>query len=266
MRADPARLRPWTEEYGRAEPHAEPSVAVFRGGGKTLAFVATLHVHGRDAAVFPTIERAFADFRARALVVEGWPRGMKDLVGREDASEREYAVFLAERAGVPALGGEPSERESFAAALAGGFTAEDYLGFDVARFVSQWRREAPLDDARFDALAAVQLRGLARALGLDGRFGVPELRRWFAARRGASRPLLELENEDVGPVAGPGQTFLQSVSCAIDSVRETIVVRAIEDALNAHETVLVVYGSAHLVKQRLVWAHALGPAEDLKWF
>lgn len=264
----------------RDEPFDAPYIALFERGRKRLIFVSGDHASGIDTAVTKTIRHAFKKHAPQAVVVEGLASGGED----DDSDERlrqakafaaeapgefpenYYPLYLADRRGIPFVGGEPALETRLQALEARGYAAEDLWGLGLGANIGAGEKECSPSRAVCAELHERMAKELAAALGLKGRRGYAEFERWYARRAGLKKPAHRLTSEDNRPLGGPEATFLQTMAFHLELVRESSIVSQIERMLNAHDRVLVVYGSGHLVRQRPVWEKALGPSRDLKPF
>lgn len=261
------------------EPFRAPYIAVFGGGGKRLVFVSGDHGDGVDSPVGKTIRYAFSKYAPKAVVVEGLVSGdAADAARRarqaeefakhrpDEFPENYYPIHLARRKGVAFAGGEPSLRTKADALAKRGYTAEDVAGLSVAANVGASSAECGADRDRCARMHDGMARDVARKLGIPGRYDFARYEKWYARRVGGRKPAHGLDADDCKPVGGDAATPLQAMAFELELVREQTIVRQIETMLNRHDTVLVVYGSGHLVRQRDVWKNALGPSKDAKPF
>jgi hypothetical protein len=272
-------LRSWSEEAAAAEPFPEPYVSLFRGDGKSLLYVAGDHVYGVENATIRTLEKAFREFEPQAVVAEGFGSGeasdpsfLEEVLRCarppwDQCSERDYAVFLAHRAGIPFAGGEPDDVDILHALKEAGRSVDDMLGFYLLRSIPGWRRGGMRDAAAFEREAERFLRRLSVRLGGPGfRFGLPDFLRWFERHNAAGKPLLEITEWDAGPRDGPEASFFNAICRATELPRERSVLGRIAAALDRHDRALVIYGSGHLVKSRKALEAMLGKSVDSKPF
>ena len=75
---------------------------------------------------------------------------------------------------------------------------------------------------------------------------------------------LQVTSEDLAPYATPWATYFQTLSAAVDNVRERSINLQISKMLKTYDRVLVVYGSAHLMKSRPVYEQWFGRGRDSK--
>lgn len=267
-----ASLVDWGPDVEAKEEFRFPFAAKYDDGNKRVYYVAGDHSTGMGPNL-KTVKAMFDELKPQAVLVEGFrtegdfsyrTMGVSDFArdGFKGTSESPYAVWLASEAGLPARGGEPTERMVLAEALERGFSEADVLGFFTVRMVPGWRRDGAFrDEAGFRAKAVRNLADDRRRLGVKARFGYKALLAWYG-RQGAAVPLREARYQDMGPEAGG--TRLQKISFAVDQARQARFNAQLENLLNRFDRVLVVYGGSHLCRERRMLEQVLGAPHDLK--
>jgi hypothetical protein len=278
MKADFSLLRTVSDETYATEPLPAPYVAEFRRGPMRLTFVSTHHETGPETVSAKTVAKAFTASEPRVVVVEGVdarPAAAKEFRehvlrqaenGCARCEESEYAAALAYRAGVPVLGGEPTDRQILDELLRRNYTVKDFLGFYVARQIPVWRRLGRVKETGIEPLTNGFLDYMRRNADMRIRFKYADFLRWFRAHETEGKSPLDLTVEDTAPYDGPETSYFQRICFAMDRKREKVIVRRIESALERRGRVMVVYGSGHLVKQRRVWENLLGRSKNSKPF
>lgn len=263
----------------RNEPFIPPYIALFQRGQKLLIFVSGDHGKGINSTVAKSIRHAFKRYKPQALIVEGLSSDAKnDALDRlrqakafaakwpDEFPENYYPIFLADRAGLPFVGGEPGLAATRDALRPLGYEAEDLLGLTIGSNVGALTDECAKDRDKCAKMLDGMAARSASELGIPGAYDFAEFERWFVRRAGLSTPAHKLTAKDCMPFGGQGATYLQTVAYQLELIRESAIVRQMDKMLNSHDRVLIVYGSGHLVRQREVWKTALGPSKDLKPF
>jgi len=275
-RIDPSLVRSWGE-YHRLKELREDSYAVlYKACGRQLIFVAARHSNDPKSSAFRLVRDAFQRGPVKAAVLEGFPAAMgvspKALVehsskveGTPGDAEPYLSVRLATKAGVPLVGGEPTDREILAAVIREGMSVGDLFAFYVLRQIEQWRREQRIDgpgDVRRDPL----IRGFAATFALDVGISVDTLgpvatlsgfKSWYQATNGVAfdggyRP------DDAHPSdANPRPS--RQMSDKVADVRDRFIVTVIDEAMQEHGAVIVVYGGSHHLIQSPALDAAFGP-------
>ncbi len=132
------------------EPLSYPYTALHERGGRKLAFVAAAHSVDPQSPTHLAVRDAFEQVRPAAVIIEGFPTelGETPKVIAAIAAERDepdaqpyargeagYAASLALAAGVPFLGGEPTEQNQTAGLIAQGFDALDIFHTDLLKML-----------------------------------------------------------------------------------------------------------------------------------
>ena len=269
-----AALVDWGPDVEAKEEFRFPFAAKYDDGTKKVYYVAGDHSSGMGPNL-KTVKAMFDELKPQAVLVEGMRTegnysyrrmGVSDFArdGFKDTSESPYALWLASSQGIPARGGEPTERMVLGEVLKRGFSEQDLLGFFTVRMVPGWRRDGAIpDEEMFRAKAVESLADDRRRLGVKARFGYKELLAWYA-RQGAEVPLREVRYQDMGPEAGDGTSRLQKVSFAVDQARQARFNAQLEDLLGRFDRVLVVYGGSHLCRERRMLEQRLGAPLNVK--
>ncbi len=272
---DASRLAPWTTALRDAQP-PDATAAVYRTGDRVLVFVGALHTTDTSSRTFALVEGAFDTFRIDAVLVEGveYAQGpdparllayvaeQRERDGVQPGGETVPAVEGALREGATVWGGEPSDRDVLARAVALGVTEADVLGFYVLRVVPQWVSEGVTDgpaDSRTAGLVASELAASRARLGL-GPGVLPDAGSWagwYARTNG--RPFADgIEDDEIGPLVD-GRHGTNRIAAAVSRTRDGFLLERIAERLGAGESVLVVYGASHLPIQRPALDALLGP-------
>lgn len=261
------------------EKFRSPFVALFQRGKKVLIFVAGDHGTGINSPAAKTIRQAFKTNKPQAVIVEGLSSsGKNDADDRlrqakafaaewpDEFPENYYPIYLADQTGIPYVGGEPGLNIKLDALKPLGYEAEDLLGLSIGANIGALSDDCSKSRDMCAKMHNEMAARTARELGIPGAYGYDDFEQWYSRRVGPQKPPHQLTAEDCKPVGGPKATYLQTMAFHLELIRETSIVRQVERMLNAHDRVLIVYGSGHLVRQREVWKNALGPSKDLKPF
>ena len=274
LRPDESAIRPWTAELSAEQPD-DAFAAVYARDGVRLVFIGALHSNRADSRTFRLIDEACESFRFAVLIAEGFPYGwganpqsILEIVNQS----AEVDGFVSDGEFMPAArcallqraqirGGEPDDGELLVRVLQRGHSHEDLLGFYTLRLVPQWIREERIngtDDVRVDLLLEAELEYSRRTLGLDGSVlpNVSAWRTWYKQTNG--KPFgSAFDLEEVGPRTD-GQYASSQIAAAIGDVRGAFVLEKIAKFLNGGESVMVVFGSSHLMKLRPAIDRMLG--------
>jgi hypothetical protein len=272
----PQRLAPWTTTLRDQQPD-DPFAAVYKVGNKRLVFVASKHENRDDSQTFRLIREAYALFDFDTVIVEGYPTSKgsnpprlfayaaqspgKD--GFVEGGETVPAVQGARQEGATLWGGEADDNDVKTRILAEGFSAEDLLGFYALRNIPQWIGERKIRDAADPRLRPLVEQLLAKdrqSLGFSSAV-LPGFWPWAAWYQALNhRPIgASFVTEEVGPLTD-GRFGTNRIAAALSRARDAYLHDLIVRHLNAHESVLVVFGASHLMIHRPALDATLGRA------
>lgn len=265
-RAD-ARLLDLRRDNEHGAPYAAPFAAFYKDESVQLAYVAVEHAAGKDSPTFKLVKSVFEDFKPDFVLIEGQnlesesrARGFVKRVercGAEDfahCSEPEYAASFCIARNVPFEGAEPSEKDVLDGVERAGYSLDDLLGFYMVRPIQTLKTQGSIEKGITDEKLAARLydgrKGLREQLG-GGEFTLDRFWRWYREHV-PQKSLLSIDGDDVMPSEEAGATYLQRVSLEVNRARESSIVRNLQDALDRHRRVLVVFGAWHYFTERPV--------------
>jgi hypothetical protein len=269
-------VQPYTAELAASvEPSEYPYVAEHSRSGRRLAFVAATHTVDRNSATHRDVRRAFDHVRPAAVIIEGipssWgenPEAVVELARMTDdpsaqpyaRGEAGYAASLALAAGVPFLGGEPTEAERTRDLLLQGFDAVDVFHTDLlgllVQAISTGQITGPADP-RFDGVFGLKTVSLAMERENPPRITYEGFADWYLAQFGADYRTDPLFTRRFDPAA---ETLVGRLLRAQSQIRDRHLLQVIMDTLKRRERVLVVYGGTHRTTLARALTRALGPA------
>jgi len=222
------------------------------------------------------IREAFEEVRPAAVIVEGFPTEMgenpsviTEIVVTGDTpdadpyarGEAAYAARLAMGAGVPFLGGEPTEADQTRALIAQGFDARDIFFTDLLKVLPQSIRGGEIsgpDDPRFDAVFGRWTVSLAIERDDAPEITLDEFERWYLAQFGLDYRVDARFVDRANPGA---ETLVGRILRAQSLIRDRHLYGTIMDALKRRGRVLVVYGGSHRTSLAQALTASLGPPE-----
>ncbi|MGJ4932412.1 hypothetical protein ACQR1I_22235 [Bradyrhizobium sp. HKCCYLS2038] len=245
-----------------------PFIETYKRSGKELIYLAVVHhsslkyPNAMSDPTFKTIAQIFAQTPPDAVVVEGVePQDLSSFLqfarscaaanfnlSEKICNEPPFAADLATSIGAVVYGGEPQGVSVLAHFEKHGYTAQDVLAYYVMRMVPVQNKHAPLTPETFAAFEQKVTRDARRKLGISEPFSPEDFLAWFVKNKPGPENYLTITANDTGPGA-PGQkpTLLNTLTRINLALRDESVVKTIQQALEKHNRVLVVYGSAHLV-------------------
>ena len=280
----PTNLQPWTTQLRDAQPN-DAFAAVYARGHQRLIFVGAKHATRTDSLTFRLINEAYASFDINTVIVEGPPHSHganADRLMKWVAAQREVDGFLEGGEIVPTVrqararstdvwGGEPDDADIRDRVLAQGFSLQDLLGFYTLRGVPQWIRERKIDgagDDRVKPLITADLEHNRQRLAVPATV-LPDYAAWseWYAKINHKPFGVAFDPEETGPLAD-GRYGSNKIAEAISRARDEFLLDIIAQHLNAHESIMVVFGESHLMILRSALDSMLGAAcymgSDLK--
>lgn len=266
--ADVSLLRDYTFDYQKAEAFQAPYLTHYHKGGKDLYYIASGHETGIESPTFQTVRKAMDAYKPQLVIFEGLPteRGIsppsfnKHLQKNAEDNfahtyESTYAAYLAHERNIPFMGGEPADAAIFAQMETQGYSTKDMMAHYLLRGIPVWRNQGVLDEANFEKQARDFLENdpFFQTFPPEKRLTYEELQPWYERHATPGKTLLQLEQNDFAPLNKPDATYAERQSYKISEVRDKHLAATIGNAVAAHERVLVVYGSGHLIKSRPVW-------------
>jgi hypothetical protein len=251
--------------------HDAPYLAVYRRGGRLLAFVAARHEVGVTSPTHTAVRKALDIYAPRAVIAEGFPTALGPspdsiLRAAQDGSswglgESGYAVRLAHASGAPFWGGEPTDREVNEALLAEGWSADDVLGDEVLRMLPQTLRAGEISgaaDPRLDRLIVAWSERVREGLNGAAPMDRAQLEAWYASMFGVAFETDSLFSDRHRPDRSGRFSRLVERQGVL---RNNHLFGVIRDRLATDRTVLVVYGASHLFTLWRALEADLGAAE-----
>lgn len=275
MRPDLSLIRDYTR---RAASVWRPvAVTRFQKHNKNLFYINTHHVTGTDNATCETVRKAMLAYKPQLLIIEGLPTqcgisppGYLDYLYHEEVphhfptGEISYAAFLASQNGIPFIGGEPSDEDTFACMEAEGYAVKDVMAFYLLRVIPQYRQQGKvIDEATFDDFATDFLRDdlSFSHVPASQRLKLQEFKPWYESHCSDLQTLSTITPEDFAPYASEDANYLQRLNRILTLIRERHVDTLIGKALSDHDKVMVVYGDGHLFESSPVFEKMLGPGK-----
>ena len=182
------QVQVWTPALQQAEPYRAPFVSCFdRSTVSRLCFVASSHDGSPSSINVRTIKSAFERLSPEIVIVEGIPARLSPAFRSAFNSHVQYCAdhptfekctevlrvsVLAQQAGIPVQGGEPTDQQEFQTIRTrshGAYGPRDYLYLELSRAVIQAKRQLVFTQVLYklptcstnpnDILRQQQLRG-----------------------------------------------------------------------------------------------------------
>jgi hypothetical protein len=245
-----------------------PFVETYKKSGKELIYVAVVHhsslkyPNAMTDPTFKTIAQIFAQTPPDAVIVEGVdPPDLSRFLqfARSCAAanynlpdklcnEPAFAADLATGIGAVVYGGEPPGASVLAYFEKQGYVAQDVLAYYIMRMIPVQNSHAPLRPETFAAFEQKIAKDAQRKLETSVPFSPDVFSAWYAKNVPGPASYLTITANDTGPGSHGQKPTLLNTLTRIDLVmRDESVVTTIQQALEKHNRVLVVYGASHLV-------------------
>ena len=261
----------------------QPYVARFKKGDKELLYVLSKHVSDRE---FPnivehptnvTIQILFGKFAPQVVIVEGIPSSkdaeMSKIMDQlekcrnrkfKGCGESFFAMDQAVQRQADFISGEPTEIEIQEFVSKSGFTQRDLLGVYMVRQIPQMKRRNEFNTKTFPKDCQRFLNQYRERVGLTVKFDYDDFKQWYHLHMKKPVDFLDIENNDTAPHGGQDATFVQRILHLVGLARDRVIVQRIEEMLNQHDRVLVVFGGSHFLLQEGALTDALGKPEYFK--
>jgi hypothetical protein len=277
---DLSLIRPYNRELQSLAPYRTPYYGYFHKDSKELYYIAAGHQPGPDNDTFKAIREIIQKAKPQIIVIEGLAaeRGLspdfykiiaqqKEKEDFKTSVEPEYAAYQAIQADIPFIGAEPSDKTVFDQLRQKNYSDNDVVAFYTLRNIHYWVDLDKINEQSFDQKAQFYLDNLRyyheNNIPAENRLTVQGLKDWFAKHSPIKgKSILSVNTDDVAPISSPDATYIQKLSASVDEVRERNIDTEFANVLSNYDRVLVVYGSAHLLKSRKVIEKMLGPGKD----
>ncbi|MBC7538907.1 MAG: hypothetical protein H7281_08800 [Bacteriovorax sp.] len=262
------------QEYLKA-----PFISSYNYGDKNLIYLAAVHTDGSGNTTHHTIEKAFKDFNPKFLIVEG---SAFTIISDPDdvtyannclknnfmnCSEDAYAITLAIKANIPFSYGEPSDAAIHSTLKKRLITDDELIAFFALRNIPQWKRAnikpnpelmASWKKKLVEALARASKKFRATTIMSETKF-----KKIYKAKMGEDFRFIDITDDTINPQIDHEPKWSNKMAHIVDILREQFLVKQIEMRLNKYDKVLVVYGAAHLIKQRPMFKKVFGESADI---
>ena len=276
----PDLIKNYSYSLQNKEPFKAPYISMFEKGKKKLWFAAIQHSSDSESSSFKTIHEAFTRFKPEVVIIEGVedtgelsPENFTQYVMKmadqksKWSSEAAYSAWLALQRHIPYAPSEPTNLSIAESFEKSGRTKEDYLYFEVARILPQWKMQGKVKNWSEYTTEAKKFGIYAfKQVGIKKHFDFKEFLDWFHSKMGKVLKYNSLTPEDFSPQLEMNPTELNRLSNEADSQRERHINEVTVKMLNQYNRVMIVFGSGHLVKHRAVLTDLLGKSHDEKWF
>ena len=282
---DPNLIREYTFEAQSKQPKGV-HVAKFSHDGKQLNYIAASHTqternfngevvsHTKNPTL-GLIDKQIAQYKPDFIVFEtpdrfnlsNLPHDLEKM--RESnyvdtlIGESQYGTYVAHQHNIPFQGGEPEDSKVVNDMLELGYQRHDVAYFYAFRSIPEVTKngQKPVDEIVLKHHINQYLQHYSKDLGVSEseKLDYEGMKQWFNYHnKNASLTLATAQTNDAAPLRNKQSSFFMNMSADIGDIREKNVNRVIQDAMNKHDRVMVVYGGGHLVKSLPVYEAAMG--------
>jgi hypothetical protein len=280
IRIDQSKIIGYHFDLEAGKKMEQPYVARFKKGDKELLYVLSKHVSEKE---FPnivdhptniTIQRLFGKFAPQVVILEGIPpskdvetRKIQDKLEKcrkhnfKGCGESFFAMDQAIQRKADFISGEPTEKDIQEFVAKSGFTRRDLLGVYMVRQIPQMKRRNEFNSKTFPTDCQRFLNHYRERVGLTAKFDYDDFKQWYQVHMKTPVDFLDIENDDTAPHGGQDATYVQRILHLVGLARDRVIVQRIEEMLNQHDRVLIVYGGSHFLLQERALKDALGEPE-----
>ena len=262
-------IRPWSSKIGDEFPHKAAALVLYKKGPYELYYLAAHHENTISGETLSLVSKLFNEYKFDVLIIEpfafsygkspAWyveesKKGINGdfILGGESA----WAVFLADKKGVPFFGGEPDHSEIYKALKNLGYTDEDVLGFYLVRQIPEWFREKESPQGLLERKGPNFIAFYCKTLAIKKCPTVSDLKKWYNQKVGKEL-VPEVSNEETAPY-DDGKLFTHQISSAVSKIRNSYTLNRIEQLLRDYKKVAVIYGAGHFINLRKSFDSAFG--------
>jgi hypothetical protein len=276
---DSSLIQNYTQTLEYQEKLKAPFIASYNYGEKKLVYVAAVHSDGSGNLTHQAIKKAFQEFKPDFLIVEGSaftivsdPDDIKyanicQKQSFKNCAEDAFAITEALKANIPFCYGEPSDAAIHSNLKKRFITDDELIAFYALRNIPQWKRigikpspelTAAWSKKLVEALAKSSKKFRAKTVMSEAKF-----KKIYKAKMGTAFNFSDISDETISPQIDQNPKWANKMAHLVDVLREQFLVKQIETRLNKHKKVLVVYGSAHLIKHRPMLSKVFGESTDM---
>ncbi|MEL7190020.1 MAG: hypothetical protein AAGK17_10750 [Pseudomonadota bacterium] len=262
---EPEKLLSWKDWSEVEPPEIVPFKTVYEGCGKTVIFVAVEHSNDPASKTYALIEQALVSGQPDIVILEGFPSDFgtspSDMVAYADSVagtagdfEPMYAVRIADKGNISFIGGEPSDQTILEMIAPLEISPADLFGFYVLRQIDQWLLSGEIESHKDPMIAKLISSFKDEFLASTG--ASPETIRavsdfdgfkvWYATQNGLGYNE-GYSAQDSWPTSPDTNRKTNQLSDLVSDIRDLHLQKTMADALNKHDTVVVIYGFSHHV-------------------
>ncbi|MDD4974070.1 MAG: hypothetical protein PHY93_06945 [Bacteriovorax sp.] len=275
---DSSLIQNYTQTLEYQEKLRAPFIASYNYGDKNLVYVAALHTDGAGNATHQTITKAFQEFKPEFLIVEGSaftivsdPDDIKyanncQKMNFKSCTEDAFAIIEALKVKIPFCYGEPSDAAIHSTLKKRFITDDELIAFYALRNIPQWKRAGIKPSPELTAtwnkkLVEVLVRS-SRKFRAKTAMSEAKFKKIYKAKMGRDFNFYDISDDTISPQIDRSPKWANKMAHLVDVLREQFLAKQIETRLNKHKRVLVVYGSAHLIKHRPMLSKVFGESTD----
>lgn len=260
----------WCQEIEREtglryDPSA-PAVATFQKDGKEIVYILAAHTaddpENPTCPMFGCIKSVVISLKPDCMILEGFDTSeeMQKSVcvlttnpePHKVLQEPMYGAFLAQKNGIPFMGGEPSDQQILAAFQEQGHSSDDMAFFYFLQQAPQVHRENPLTQENIQDCFKHLAKGWASIFGKKNTYA--EFQAWCLDKLGS---ILSLEDM-LSATSTTAYPFVSRIQMDAMWVRDKTTLSRLLEAVECHQKVMIMYGSSHFYTQHLVLEKYLG--------
>ncbi|MBA4118407.1 MAG: hypothetical protein C0514_05905 [Candidatus Puniceispirillum sp.] len=254
------------QETGLRYDPCAPAVATFQKDGKELVYILAAHTaddpENPTCPMFGCITSVVTSLQPHLMILEGFDTSeemhksvcilTKNPAPHKVLQEPMYGAFLAQKYGIPFVGGEPSDHIILEALKEKGYTPDDMAFFYFLQQLPQVHRESPLTQENIQDCFEGLAKGWTSIFGKENTY--EGFQAWCLDKLGR---ILVLE-DILCATSTLTHPFLARMHKDAMWARDRTTLTRLLDAVESHQKVMIIYGSSHFYTQHKVLEKYLG--------
>ena len=248
-----------------------PYLSHFRKGGEELLYISAQHPKNARGVnpTFSLIDYTFETSKPDLLIIEGLPgtdfKKEAETHVRDDfaeGNERAYAVSKAVQEGIPFISGEATDSQLFTYMNEHGFSNKEVMALFVLRIIPQWREQEGVNEGNFNQTmqAFVSDDKLFGFIPKEQRLTPDEFKAWYMLHNDKpGQSFLQRTRDDLEKASNsPDAPYFDKIFITLSKIRDQHLADVIQNSLQDHKKVAVIYGLGHLAALHDTFEAAFG--------
>lgn len=256
------------EDRAKTEDNFPVGITIFKNGKYKLVYVSANHSFDINSPTRGAIRKAIKEHSPKSIVVEAAKLPPQEIFSKQEnpdsiaMMEPFYTAALAAKNNIDIAPGEPGNAHIFEVFEKKGYSKTDFQAYMWAIEIFKSKNSGD-NMSEFFKNNKDYFSRIAKAADANQEEMLLEkgFKAWHAEHFPDRRNCFDIDMLDIVPHRSASAQPLQKMAYAHLKCRDDHIVRTITDKLNQFETVLVVYGAAHLRGQQLAFEKMIGPGK-----